>query len=94
MRGGLKRSTQYFISDARDGEDGDGSKICSSFNAVAKEELWDRWQHGERRNVAGATSCHQTKRVERHESEGAKTSMKFPVFSRLTGNPGAETGWK
>jgi hypothetical protein len=29
LGGGLKRSTQHFISDARDGVDGDGSKICS-----------------------------------------------------------------
>jgi hypothetical protein len=29
--GGLKRSTQHFISDARDGVDSDGSKICSRF---------------------------------------------------------------
>src|SRR5262249_60870213 len=29
--GGLKRSTQHFISDARDGVDSDGSKICSGF---------------------------------------------------------------
>ena len=27
--GGLKRSTQHFISDARDGVDGDGAKIWS-----------------------------------------------------------------
>jgi hypothetical protein len=27
--GGLKRSTQHFISDASDGVDGDGPKICS-----------------------------------------------------------------
>jgi len=51
------------------------------FQSVAKEELWDRWQHEERRNVAGATSCHQAERVERHESEGAKhqwNSLYFP----------------
>src|SRR6516164_2895875 len=29
--GGLKRSTQHFISDPRDGVDGDGPKICSRF---------------------------------------------------------------
>src|SRR6516162_4282183 len=40
--GGLKRSTQHFISDARDGVDGDGPKICS------------RFQCGGERGVVGA----------------------------------------
>jgi hypothetical protein len=31
LGGGLKRSMQHFISDARDGVDGDRSKICSRF---------------------------------------------------------------
>jgi hypothetical protein len=31
LGGGLKRSTQHFISDVRDGVDGQWSKICSRF---------------------------------------------------------------
>src|SRR5215471_15544217 len=39
--GGLKRSTRHFISDPRDGVDGDGPKICS------------RFQYGGERGVVG-----------------------------------------
>jgi len=42
--GDLKRSTQHFISDARDGVDDDGSKNMFGFNALAKEELCNRWR--------------------------------------------------
>ena len=41
--GGLKRSTQHFISDARDGVDRRWVEdMFRGFNAVAKEELWNR----------------------------------------------------
>jgi hypothetical protein len=44
--GGLKRSTQHFISDARDGVDGRWVEdMFRGFNAVAKEELWNRWRY-------------------------------------------------
>src|SRR5262252_2445737 len=43
--GGLKRSTQHFISDRRDGVDGDGAKICS------------RFQCGRERGVVGALAA-------------------------------------
>src|SRR5262249_61958731 len=43
--GGLKGSRQHFISDARDGVDGDGPKLCS------------RFQCGGERGVVGALAA-------------------------------------
>ena len=43
--GGLKRSTQHFISDARDGVDSDGSKKCSRFQRGGQGGgVVDRWR--------------------------------------------------
>jgi hypothetical protein len=42
--GGLKRSTQHFISGVRDGVDGQWLKICSRFQCGGQGELWNRWR--------------------------------------------------
>src|SRR6201988_2983294 len=52
-KGGLKRSTQHFISDPRDGVNAMDRRNARGFNAVAQEELWDRWQHGESLKAIG-----------------------------------------
>src|SRR5438132_12487541 len=52
-RGGLKRSTQHFISDPREEWMAMDRRYTRGFNAVAKEELWERWQHGESLKAIG-----------------------------------------
>src|SRR5262245_53871471 len=47
MGGGLKRSTQRFILEGRDGVDAMERGYVRGFDAVAKAELWERWRRGE-----------------------------------------------
>src|SRR5262245_27739518 len=51
--GGLKRSTQHFILEGRDGVDAMERGYVRGFDAVAKAELWERWRRGESLKAIG-----------------------------------------
>jgi hypothetical protein len=67
LGGGLKRSTQHFISDVRDGVDGQWSKICSRFQCGG--------QGGVVEPLAGAHS--QLNRVAQQLNERSPETLGF-----------------
>jgi IS30 family transposase len=51
--GGLKESTQHFILDGKMEWMSMDRRYAPGFNAVEKEELWDRWRRGESLKAIG-----------------------------------------
>ena len=49
----LNQSTQHFILEGRDGVDAMERGYVRGFDAVAKAELWERWQHRESLKAIG-----------------------------------------
>src|SRR6516164_6638433 len=79
LGGGLKRSTQHFISDPRDGVDGDGAEICS------------RFQCGGERGVVGALAAsgvghsgHSADKAEGPRSAQRGPSAEIVVICKVT----------